>query len=59
MFKTVMLVALGVAIGYSYGYKDARVHDKTVVERAVDRLGGSNRGKYSTNVDRTIESAER
>jgi hypothetical protein len=31
----------------------------TVVERVVDRVGGSNRGKYGTDVDKQMEAAER
>jgi hypothetical protein len=58
-FKTVFLVSLGAAIGYSYGYKDARIHDKTIVERTLDRLGGSARGKYDPNLDRKHDSAVR
>ena len=59
MVKTLLILAVGVAIGYSYGYKDAKTHDKTVVERALDRVGGAARGRYSSDVDRTADSLGR
>ena len=59
MVRAVVLIALGVAIGYAYGYKDARRHDKSVVERVLDRAGGSTRGKYDPNLDRQLDQAER
>lgn len=51
MVKTLLILAIGVAIGYSYGYKDARQYDKTIYERLIDRAGGAARGKYDPNVD--------
>lgn len=56
MVKTLLLLAVGVAIGYVYGYKDAKVHDKMVVERMLDRAGASVRGKYDTNVDKQTDT---
>jgi hypothetical protein len=43
--KTLLILAVGVAIGYSYGYKD----DRTVYERLIDRAGAAARGKYDAN----------
>lgn len=59
MVRAVVLIALGVVVGYTYGYKDARRHDKSVVERVLDRAGGSARGKYDPNLDRQLDQAER
>ena len=59
MVKTLLILAVGVAIGYSYGYKDAKTHDKTVVERVLDRVGGSARGRYNPDVDRVADSLGR
>jgi hypothetical protein len=47
--KTLLILAVGVAIGYSYGYKDAKQHDQTVYERLIDRAGAAARGKYDAN----------
>ena len=49
MFKTLVILAAGAAIGYSYGYKDAKLHDKNVYERVIDRAGAAARGKYDSN----------
>jgi hypothetical protein len=49
--KTLLILGIGVAIGYSYGYKDAKTHDKTVYERVIDRAGAAARGKYDPNKD--------
>jgi len=59
MFKFIVILVVGIAIGYFYGFDDAKKHDVTVVERVVDRVGGSNRGKYGTDVDKQMEAAER
>jgi hypothetical protein len=37
------------------GFRDARVHAKPVIERLLDRAGGSARGKYNPDVDAEIE----
>jgi hypothetical protein len=59
VFRTFVLLAIGVAIGYTYGFKDARRHEKMVVERLLDRAGASARGKYRTDLDRQAAMAER
>jgi len=57
--KTLLILAIGVGIGYAYGFKDARAHRQTIVERLVDRVGGSNRNNFRTDVDGAVERAER
>lgn len=59
MFKFLLVLAVGVAIGYSYGWKDSKKHKQNVVERVVARVGGKNRGAYDTNLDRQTESVGR
>ena len=59
MFRILLLLTIGVAIGYGVGYKDARKHSKSIVERTLDRVGGSTRGKYDSDIDKRLESAER
>ena len=41
------------------GYKDAQAKRKTIVQRAVERVGGSNRGKYNQDLDSRADSAGR
>lgn len=57
--KNIILLALGIAFGYSLGYKDARQYDKNIVARLVDRVGGSSRGKYSGDIDKTMKEVEK
>ena len=57
MFKFLFILVVGVAVGYSFGWKDAKTHKQNVVERVVSRVGGKNRGAYDTNIDAQAESA--
>ena len=41
MVRTLFILAVGASIGYVYGYKDAKTHDKTIVERTLDRAGAA------------------
>ena len=59
MIRLLLVLAIGVAVGYSVGYKDARKHDKSIVERTLDRAGGGARGKYDSDIDKRLGSAER
>jgi len=59
MFKYAVLLAIGIAFGYSYGWKDAQEHDDHIVTRTVDRIGGESRGKYSSDIDQTVEKMEK
>ena len=59
MIKTLLILVIGIAIGYSYGYKDARLHDRDVLTRMIDRVGGSNRGKYNQDIDKTMDKVGR
>lgn len=52
MFKLLFILAIGVAIGYGYGWKDAQQHDKNVAERLVDRIGGETRERMGNDVDK-------
>lgn len=58
MLKYIFVLVVGIAIGYFYGFDDAKKNDETVVRRVVDRVGGSNRGKYSTDVDAKMQAVE-
>jgi hypothetical protein len=58
MFKFVAVLVIGISIGYFYGFDDAKKHDENVVTRVVDRVGTTG-SKYSTDVDKQMEAAER
>lgn len=59
MFKFLLALAIGISIGYFYGFDDAKKHDENVVTRVVDSVGGSNRDKYRTDVDKQMEAVEK
>ena len=58
MMKFVLVLIAGIAIGYFYGFDDARKHDENVVKRVVERVGGTNRDNYRNDVDKKMETAE-
>ena len=60
MFKYLLILTLGIAIGYGYGWKDARLNTLNVAERLVERIGGSNRDtqESSANIDARMRAAE-
>lgn len=57
MLRILVLLIVGVAIGYFIGFNDARTHDKNVVERLVSRAGGSARTGVSNDIDARLEKA--
>lgn len=59
MIKTLLILVVGIAIGYSYGFSDARAHDRNVLTRTIEKVGGSNRGKYNQDIDKTMEKVGR
>ena len=59
MFKFLLILGLGVAIGYSYGWKDAHLHELNVAERLVGQIGGDNKDKVSGDVDAQMRQAEK
>lgn len=51
MAKTLFLIAVGVAVGYQLGWKDAQEHSVPVVERTIDRIRSSNEDRYRNDID--------
>ena len=58
MFKFLLILSLGIAIGYSYGWKDAHVNKQHIAERLVERVGGDNKVHFSGDVDGQMTKAE-
>lgn len=54
MSRPLLLLGLGAAVGYAYGFRDAQQHDETVVRRAIAyamaHAGGGAR-KYNSDLD--------
>ena len=59
MFKYLFILAVGVAIGYSYGWKDAQIHPRHVAERLVERIGGDNKKNLDADVDAKMRDVDK
>ena len=57
--KYILILALGIAMGYGYGWTDAQKHSKHVVSRLVDRVGGSNRDAVRNDIDGRMDRASK
>ena len=49
MAKYLFILLLGVTIGYGYGWSDALVHEKHVVDRTLERINKTARGRVSSD----------
>jgi hypothetical protein len=58
MLKYVILLVIGVCVGYSLGFQDAKQNDQNVVARLVERVGGTNRDNVKTDVDAQMEKVD-
>lgn len=60
MIRILLILLIGGALGYGYGFRDARMNKETVVTRVLDRLGGDAR-KYSKHdaAEEAMKQAER
>ena len=54
----VLIIVVVFAAGYAYGFRDARKHDKTVVARLVERVGGSSRENFKSDIDAKYDSLD-
>lgn len=59
MIRTILLLAVGVAIGYFLGFGDARKNQHNIVERLVDRAGGAMRDSLRNDIDARVDRASR
>jgi hypothetical protein len=57
--RKLLLLAVGVAIGYFIGYSDARKHTKHIVERTLDKVGAGTRKSLDNGADRRSEVFDR
>jgi hypothetical protein len=55
MLKPVLLICAGLVIGYFAGFSDAQDHTETLGARIIHRVGGDNREKMNTDVDKQME----
>jgi hypothetical protein len=58
MLKYVILLVIGVCVGYGLGFQDAKQNDENVVARLVMRVGGNNRNNVKTDVDAQMDQID-
>ena len=58
MLKYAILLVIGLCVGYSLGFQDAKQNDQNVVARLVTRVGGSNRDNVKTDVDAAMDKLD-
>ena len=56
MMKFLLILTVGVVIGYGVGYRDAKVYGRSIVTRTVERIGGSNRENFNNDLDGRSEA---
>ncbi len=59
MLKLLLVLVLGLAVGYQIGWQDAKHNDETIVARTLDKVGGSNRGKYNNDIDAKLDKLDK
>jgi hypothetical protein len=59
MRKALVLLAIGVALGYTWGWRDAHINENDVVSRIVSQVGGNTRGELRNDPDRMLDSLSR
>jgi len=59
MMKVVLILFVGVCVGYWIGWDDAQVYSKPIYVRAVEAVGGTNRQKVKTDPDAQMDSLEK
>ncbi|HEY0972113.1 MAG TPA: hypothetical protein VGE02_14190 [Gemmatimonadales bacterium] len=59
MLRLLLVLAIGVSLGYMYGFGDAKQHDRNVVTRYLDNVGGKARSYTTNDTDALMQKAER
>ena len=59
MRKALVLVVIGVAMGYAWGWRDAQINESDVVPRIVSQVGGSHRADLKNDPDHLLDSLQR
>ena len=58
MFRYLLVLSIGLAAGYTYGFKDAKEHEEPIVTRTVERIGGARKG-YGNDIDGQMDKLEK
>jgi len=57
--KYAIILLVGLIAGYTFGFKDAKVHRENIAIRAIGKIGGGSRDKVKSTVDEQMKEAER
>ena len=58
MRKAILILAVGAATGYYWGFNDAQIHKDDIVTRMVRRAGGTTRGEVANDADGMMKKVE-
>lgn len=59
MIRLLLVLAIGILIGYQYGWSDAQVNIKPVAERIADRFTNGARTAVANDPDRQLGALEK
>jgi hypothetical protein len=51
MLRVICILGIGIAIGYFVGFGDAQTHEKNIIGRTIERVGGSARDRVGNDID--------
>jgi hypothetical protein len=57
--QKVIILVVGLIAGYTFGFKDAKAHDKNIATRAIGKIGGGSRDRVKSTVDEKMKEAEK
>ena len=58
MRKAILLLAIGIAVGYWLGFQDRQNHRQDIVTRLVNQAGGSTRHDVKNDPDKLMDSLD-
>jgi hypothetical protein len=56
--RYLLILIIGLSAGYAFGYQDARLHDKTIVERIIDHIQDVNHGRMNADADKALDDLD-
>lgn len=59
MKKAIVLIGVGIAIGYFVGFKDAQEHPQDIVHRAVLHVEKTSRDRDANDIDAVMRRVEK
>jgi hypothetical protein len=57
--RYIIVLVIGLCAGYAYGFNDAQHHEKPIVTRIVERVGGKDRENFMNDADRKMNELQK